>query len=236
MWDYPRELIKRMSHVAWWRSLSQVAFPGKPGWDGDACRSVLGSALESSTCARGRGEAGQWCSLNERLFNPRTLKQGRSLELRWRDQAYICSPDQPLGAGCPRRGVSPQMRWLCSWSASYIGLVPQAVSTLHFQQPKDQLGCMSCYTSWTLLSTSSLDELAFSSVQFSRSVVSDSFWPHGLQHVRPPCLSPAPGVHSNSCSVSWWCHPTISSSVIPFSSCLQSFPASGSFQMSQLFT
>ena len=59
--------------------------------------------------------------------------------------------------------------------------------------------------------------------------------PHGLQHSRPPCLSPTPGVYPNSCPLSWWCHPTILSSVIPFSSRLQSFPASGSFQMSQLF-
>ena len=71
--------------------------------------------------------------------------------------------------------------------------------------------------------------------QFSCSIVSDSFWPHGLQHARPPCPSPTPRVYSNSCSLSRWCHPTISSSVVPFSSCLQSFPASGSFQMSQLF-
>ena len=75
----------------------------------------------------------------------------------------------------------------------------------------------------------------FSSVQFSHSVVSDPLWPHGLQHTRPPCPSPAPGVYSNSCPLSRWCHPNISSSVIPFSSCLQSFPASGSFLMSQLF-
>ena len=60
--------------------------------------------------------------------------------------------------------------------------------------------------------------------------------PHGLQHARPPCPSPTPGVHSNSRPLSQWCHPTISSSVVPFSSCLQSFPTSGSFQMSQLFT
>ena len=75
----------------------------------------------------------------------------------------------------------------------------------------------------------------FSSVQFSHSVVSDPLWPHGLQHTRLPCPSPAPGVYSNSCPLSRWCHPNISSSVIPFSSCLQSFPASGSFLMSQLF-
>ena len=75
----------------------------------------------------------------------------------------------------------------------------------------------------------------FSSVQFSRSVMSNSWWPHELQHARPPCPSPTPRVYSNSCPWSRWCHPTISSSVVPFSSCLQSFPASGSFPMSQLF-
>ena len=73
------------------------------------------------------------------------------------------------------------------------------------------------------------------SVQFSHSVMSNSLWPHGLQHTRPPCPSPTPGVYSNSCPLSRWCHPTISSSVFPFSSCLQSFPASGSFPMSQFF-
>ena len=79
-------------------------------------------------------------------------------------------------------------------------------------------------------------EICFSSVQFSRSVVSDSWWLHGLQHTRPPCPSPTPGVYSNSCPLSQWCHPTISSSVVPFSPCLQLFPASGSFQLSQFFT
>ena len=74
------------------------------------------------------------------------------------------------------------------------------------------------------------------SVQFSRSVVSDSLWPYGLQHARLPCPSPIPWAYSNSRSLSRWCHPTISSSVIPFSSRLQSFPASGSFPMSQFFT
>ena len=74
------------------------------------------------------------------------------------------------------------------------------------------------------------------SVQFSRSVVSDSLQPHEPQRTRPPCPSATPGVHPNPCPLSWWCHPTISSSVVPFSSCPQSFPASGSLQMSQLFT
>ena len=74
------------------------------------------------------------------------------------------------------------------------------------------------------------------SVQFSPSVMSDSLQPHGLQHPRPTCPSTTPGVYSNSCALSQWCHPAISSSVVPFSSCLQSFWASGSFQMSQFFT
>ena len=76
----------------------------------------------------------------------------------------------------------------------------------------------------------------FSSVQFSCSVMSDSLRPDESQHTRPPCPSPTPGVHSNSCPSSWWCYPAISSSVVPFSSCPQSLPASGSFPMSQLFT
>ena len=80
--------------------------------------------------------------------------------------------------------------------------------------------------------------LHYMNIQFSwvQSVMSDSLRPHGLQHTRPPCPSPTPGVYSNSCPLSWWSHPTISSSIVPFSSCLQSFPASGSFQMSQFFT
>ena len=76
----------------------------------------------------------------------------------------------------------------------------------------------------------------FSLIQFSRSVMSDSLQPHESQHARPPCPSPAPGVHSDSRPSSPWCHPAISSSVIPFSSCCQSLPASESFQMSQLFS
>ena len=75
----------------------------------------------------------------------------------------------------------------------------------------------------------------FSSVHFFLSVASDSLWPHELQHTRPPCPSPTPGVHSDSHPSSQWCHPVISSSVIPFSSCLQSLPASESFPVSQLF-
>ena len=72
-------------------------------------------------------------------------------------------------------------------------------------------------------------------LSFSCSVVSNSLWPHELQHARPPCPSPTPGVHPNPCPLSWWWHPTISFSVIPFSSCHQSFLASGSFPVSQFF-
>ena len=77
--------------------------------------------------------------------------------------------------------------------------------------------------------------IQFSSVQFCRLVVSYSLRPHELQHTRPPCPSTTPRVHSNSRPSSWWCHPAISSSVVPFSSCPQSLPASESFPMSQLF-
>ena len=78
-------------------------------------------------------------------------------------------------------------------------------------------------------------EMVRRKVQFSHSVVSDSLRPHEQQHARPPCPSPTPRVYPNPCPLSWWCHPTISTSVVPFSSFPQSIPASGSFQMSQLF-
>ena len=80
-----------------------------------------------------------------------------------------------------------------------------------------------------------LNSFSISSVQFSRSVVSNSLRPHESQHAGPPCPSPTPGVYPNSCPLSQWCHPATSSSVVPFSSCPQSLPASGSFPMSQLF-
>ena len=88
---------------------------------------------------------------------------------------------------------------------------------------------------FNILSRLVITFLPRSLAQFIHSAVSDSLWPHEPQHLRPPCPSPTPGVHSNPCPSSRWCHPTISSSVIPFSSCPQSFPASGSFQISQLF-
>ena len=100
---------------------------------------------------------------------------------------------------------------------------------------------------WTLLGWIACSEILctfryleydfiYSSVQFRWSVMSDSLRPHGLQHTRPPWPSPTTGVYSNSCPLSQWCNPAISSSIFPFSSCLQSFPASGSFPMSQFFS
>ena len=83
---------------------------------------------------------------------------------------------------------------------------------------------------WVIWEHNIVNQLSFSSVQFSHSVMSNSLQPHELQHARSPCLSPSPGVHSNSHPSSRWCHPAISSSVIPFSSCPQSLPASESFQ------
>ena len=88
---------------------------------------------------------------------------------------------------------------------------------------------------WAISLHYNIASISVLSVQFSCSVVSNSLQLHGLQHARLPCPSPTSGACSNSCPLSWWCHPTISSSVVPFSSCLQSFPASGSFLMSQFF-
>ena len=89
---------------------------------------------------------------------------------------------------------------------------------------------------WLSSSTANRKHKVLSSVQLNCSIMSNSLRPHEPQHARPPCLSPTPGVYPNSCPSSWWCHPAISSSVVPFSSCPQSLPASGSFPMSQLFT
>ena len=95
----------------------------------------------------------------------------------------------------------------------------------------DSVGEGESGTNWE----SSIETYALSSVQLSCSVVSNSLRPHESQHTRPPCPSPTPGVYPNSCPLSRWCHPAISSSVVPFSSCPQSLPASGSFLMSQFF-
>ena len=101
------------------------------------------------------------------------------------------------------------------------------VQSLGQEDPLEkEMATHSTILAWTIKT------LHFTSVH---SVMSDSFWTHGLQHARPPCPSPTPKLYSNSCPLSLWCHPTISSSVAPFSSCLQSFPESGSFPVSQFF-
>ena len=126
--------------------------------------------------------------------------------------------------------------YLCLSVASYH----LSFSSLGLQQPpqftKHLLCALHCKSIISLTSSKNpMRWVVFSSVQFSHWVLSDSLGPLGLQHTRIPCLSPAPGAYSDSCPSSWWCRPIISSSVVPFSSCLQSFPASGSFQMSQFF-
>ena len=103
-----------------------------------------------------------------------------------------------------------------------------------YSQTRDRT-CISCIGQMSSLLLSYQGSPETGSVQFSHSVVSDSLWPHGLQHARLPCPSPTLRACSNTCPLSQWCQPTISSSVIPFSSCLQSFAASGSFPISQFF-
>ena len=111
------------------------------------------------------------------------------------------------------------------WGFKFLHILANTCFCLYYNQP---------FLSSYILFPISLC-MWFLSVQFSPSVVCNSLWPRGLQHARPPCPLPIPGVYSNSCPLSRWCHPTISSSIVPFSSCLQSFSASGSFQMSQFF-
>ena len=110
-------------------------------------------------------------------------------------------------------------------SSSTLGVLWKTSTTMYFHGNRSEKSSKVLRISATL----------YCSVQFSRSVLSDSLWPHGVQHARPPGTSPAPGVNSNSCPLSRWCHPAISSSVVPFSSGPQSFPASGSFPVSQFF-
>ena len=106
-----------------------------------------------------------------------------------------------------------------------------------FMRFKGNITCKICNKNYTdPLWVKKKKKVHLDSVQFSHSVLSDSLWSHEPQHSRPPCPSPTPRVYQNSCPLSRWCHPIISSSVIPFSFCPQSFPESGSFQMSQLFT
>ena len=146
------------------------------------------------------------------------------------DAAFqLCAWDSHRG----RDESEPRVLWLCTpWLFSLPCNIRYALLSFflgrHLRMSRPKCRHFSCSFKSTVVSK-------FRSVQFNHLVVSDSLWPHGLQHARSPCPSPTPGVYSNSCPLSQWCHPTISSSVIPFSSHLKSFPASGSFQMSQFF-
>ena len=138
-----------------------------------------------------------------------------------------------------------------TFSGSEKGFWSFSITSFHSNSPVSRGSWMnSLFSVWTFCHNSShalsyhgisflfhsFYSVQFSSVHFSHSVMSYSLWPHEPQHVKPPCPSPTPGVHPNPCPLCQWCHPTISSSVVPFSSCPQSFPASGSFPVSQLFT
>ena len=130
------------------------------------------------------------------------------------------------------------LAWKIPWTEEHGRLhSPQSQGELDItEQLSTQTRTLrSSETSITYLRSQAEPRFVISSVQFGRSVVSDFLWPHESQHARPPCPSPTPGVHPNPYSSSRWCHPTIPSSVVPFSSCSQSFPALGSFPMSQLF-
>ena len=133
---------------------------------------------------------------------------------------FCLTPWDPVDCSLPDSSVHGILQArILEWVAMF--------SSRGSSRPRDQtsISYTSCIGRWILYHSVS-----------SVSVMPDSLQPHELQHARPPCPSPTPGACSNSCPSSWWYHPTISSSVIPFSSCLQSFPASGSFQMSQFFS
>ena len=128
------------------------------------------------------------------------------------------------------------MSFVMKWeeSTKYINYFP--VTPLFLKWLTDKWIIQICYFGDCILKYINNNKMPISSVQFSRSVMSDSLQPHESQHARPPCSSPTPEIHSNSHPSSQWCHQAISSSVVPFSSFPQSFPASESFPMSELFT
>ena len=133
---------------------------------------------------------------------------GRGLSMGLSRQEHWSGLPYPQREDLPNPGIPPVSLCLLYWQVGSLPLGPPGKPAYKF--------------------------ILFSSVQFSHSVMSDSLWPHGLQHTRLPCPSPTP--RACSCPSSQWCHPTVSSSVVPFSSCLQSSLATGSFPMNQLFT
>ena len=157
------------------------------------------------------------------------------------------SPHRRDGEPCLLRSLASEIWGSVQFSHSVVSdsLRPHGLQHTRLPCPPTPEACSnSCPLSWWWHTIISSSVIPFSShlqsfpasVQFSHSVMADSLRPRELQHTSPPCPSPTPGVHPNPCPLSRWCHPTISSSIVPFSSCPQSFPASGSFQMSQFFT
>ena len=138
-----------------------------------------------------------------------------------------------LSLSCIGKGNGNPLQCSCLENPRDGGALWAAVSGV--SQSRTRLKWLSSSSREAIFHTCLSFNVSYCSLQFSCSVVSDSLWPHGLQHTRLPCTSPTPRACSNSCPSSRWCHPTISSSVIPFSSCLQYFPASGSFQMNKFF-
>ena len=144
-------------------------------------------------------------------------------------QVYMCSPSWTLLP--PPSPYHPSGSSQCTSPKHPVSCIEPGLAThfiydiIHIRNSILVFLCVCVCVAVTMLS----------SVQFNLSVMSDSLWPHESQHARPPCSSPTPGVHPNSCPLSRWCHPAISSPVVPFSSCSHSLPATGSFPMSQLF-
>ena len=146
--------------------------------------------------------------------------------------AYMLSPVQlsatlwtvahqaPLSMGFPRQEYRTGLPFPLPWDHSDPGIEPVSCRLLHWQADSSPLSHLGSTKNF----------------MFSGSVTSDSLQPHALQYIGPPCLSPSPSVCSNSCPLSWWYHPTVLSSAIRFSSCLQSFPSSESFPISPLYT
>ena len=138
-------------------------------------------------------------------------------------------------------GVTKSQTWLSNWtSATHLALpfLPWGWSSkfIFIDTYSDRYSSTFCHLSTPTKNRQASSTISVDTYQFSWSVMSDSLWPHELQHARPPCPSQTPGACSNSCPSSQWCHPTISSSVVLFSPCLWSFPASGSFPVNQFFT
>ena len=168
------------------------------------------------------------CERN-RLERPNILTHNK-LKGRWgaTTRCQIPCPDSHI---CQTTGYSWASR-LCSCHIDPVWPGMSAKSETELR--KGEMARVCAVPTTLSMMSSTPGSVQFSSVHSSHSVMSNSLWLHELQHARPPCQSPTPGVHPNSCPSSWWCHPAISSSIVPFS-CPQSLPASQSFPMSQLF-